>query len=439
MGAAQDIRQDVVVVGGGLAGLIAATAAARSGASVALVDHAALGGRARTTDRDGYRFNQGPHAVYLNGALARSLTDFGIAFPGGPPAAGHSNVVYQGEVHRLPATPALMARSRLVGLRDKARMGVLLGRLGRIDTTELADRSAAQWIAELGLGEAATVLVTMLHRIATYSSDLDHLSADAAVAQFRGAATAPGVRYVDGGWGRLVDRLAEAAVAAGVRIVGDAPVRSIEDGGATHRVVTDGPSLVGRTVIVAAGSPATTDRLLPVEPCYGDLGPEVTAACIDLGLASAPTPLAQFGMDEPLYLSTHCPPADLAPEGGAVVHLMRYGARDAAADQAELWAFAARAGIHADDAVAHRVLPHMKVAHASPRPETGGLAGRPGVAVPGLPGVFVAGDWVGAEGLLADASSASARAAAAAAVRHLARASGPEPAHLSGGVGGSRE
>ena len=51
----------------------------------------------------------------------------------------------------------------------------------------------------------------------------------------------------------------------------------------------------------------------------------------------------------------------------------------------------------------------------------GGLAGRPGVAVPDRPGTFVAGDWVGPEGHLADAVLASARAAALAAVAHRER------------------
>jgi hypothetical protein len=42
----------------------------------------------------------------------------------------------------------------------------------------------------------------------------------------------------------------------------------------------------------------------------------------------------------------------------------------------------------------------------------GGLAGRPGPAVQGAAGLYVAGDWVGADGMLVDASFASARRAA---------------------------
>ncbi|HTZ10385.1 MAG TPA: hypothetical protein VMB72_15035, partial [Acidimicrobiales bacterium] len=61
------------------------------------------------------------------------------------------------------------------------------------------------------------------------------------------------------------------------------------------------------------------------------------------------------------------------------------------------------------------------VSHALPRPGPG-LAGRPPVAVPGRPGVFVAGDWVGPVGLLADAALDSGRAAGEAAALALSGA-----------------
>ncbi|HLI66826.1 MAG TPA: hypothetical protein VKU90_10725, partial [Caulobacteraceae bacterium] len=41
----------------------------------------------------------------------------------------------------------------------------------------------------------------------------------------------------------------------------------------------------------------------------------------------------------------------------------------------------------------------------------GGLNARPPVAVPNAEGLFLAGDWIGPAGLLADAAAASARAA----------------------------
>ncbi len=58
-----------------------------------------------------------------------------------------------------------------------------------------------------------------------------------------------------------------------------------------------------------------------------------------------------------------------------------------------------------------RFLARMSVYGALPLASTGGLAGRPGIDDTGVPGITMAGDWVGPEGLLADAAMASGHAA----------------------------
>jgi hypothetical protein len=150
------------------------------------------------------------------------------------------------------------------------------------------------------------------------------------------------------------------------------------------------------------------------------MGDALTAAALDLGLARPLQPVSLlFSFDEPLYLSQHAPPADLAPPGAAVVHVLRYGARAADVDRADLVAHAAAAGIDLDEAPAQRFLARMTVAHSVPTPGWGGLAGRPPVAVSDAEGVYLAGDWVGSRGQLADASAASAEEAAEAVHRFL--------------------
>jgi hypothetical protein len=63
--------------------------------------------------------------------------------------------------------------------------------------------------------------------------------------------------------------------------------------------------------------------------------------------------------------------------------------------------------------IERRFLPHMVAASALATAADGGLAGRPGPQVPEAPGLYLAGDWIGPEGWLADASLASARRTAA--------------------------
>ncbi len=77
---------DVVVVGGGLAGLTAAVYLGRAGHRVTVIEKAtALGGRAVTQEKGGFSMNLGAHALYCDGAARRVLDALGVAAPGKPP------------------------------------------------------------------------------------------------------------------------------------------------------------------------------------------------------------------------------------------------------------------------------------------------------------------------------------------------------------------
>src|SRR5258707_14477714 len=69
-------------------------------------------------------------------------------------------------------------------------------------------------------------------------------------------------------------------------------------------------------------------------------------------------------------------------------------------------------------------MPHMVASNAIVQAGRGGLPWRPGPAVPGIRNLYVAGDWVGTEGQLADACFASARSAACMIMSTLAAKSG---------------
>ena len=111
------------------------------------------------------------------------------------------------------------------------------------------------------------------------------------------------------------------------------------------------------------------------------------------------------------------PPARQAPPGAAVVGIIRYGARNARIDRPSLDAHLAQVGVTDNDVVTSRFLARMVVSSTTPRASTGGLHGRPLATASGLHRVFLAGDWVGPTGLLADAALASGHAAGIAAVR----------------------
>jgi hypothetical protein len=423
MDQAHDRVVDVLVVGAGLAGLTAAATAARSGRHVAVLDVRSAGGRARSETRSGFVFNQGPHALYRRGPGSAVLASFGIRPTGSPPAQRVFGS-RSGTLGLLPTSAGSLARSPLLGRRAKAQLATLLARFPRLEASTLAPLSAASWVGSLGVREEAASVLRTLLRVATYAPDLELISADAAVGQLQ-LAHSGGVVYLDGGWGRLVDSLAGAARAAGAVILDRERALGLTAGpGGALEVSTDAGGWLASAVVVAVGGPQATRAFLSAPDDWG-VGADATAACLDLALRRPPHRRVAFALEEPLYLSTHSPAADLAPPGAALVHVMRYGARSSKQDRSQLWEFARLVGISEDDVVVERFLHRMIVSHALPAPGLG-LAGRPAVTASGQAGVFLAGDWIGPSGLLADASLASGAAAGtAAAAPELAAAARP--------------
>jgi hypothetical protein len=155
----------------------------------------------------------------------------------------------------------------------------------------------------------------------------------------------------------------------------------------------------------------------------------VQAACLDVALSRLPRPGDRFalGLDQPTYFSVHSAAARLGPAGVVVIHLMKYLRGDveepASGVEIELETFLSllQSGWKAH-VVARRFLPRMTVCPALPAADDGGLAGRPEVVIGERANVFLAGDWVGPAGTLADAAAASAEQAAGRALASLDQA-----------------
>ena len=419
---------DVVVVGAGLAGL-AAGATAASGASTLILDGHQPGGRASTDERGEYRFNRGPHALYRGGEAQAVLARLGVTTPGEFPATKGSQGRLGDRVDVLPATATTLLRSRLLSARDKIALVRFLSGAKKWRPADLAGLTIGQWLDTYKLPKDARKVALWLVRTATYTNNEDRLSADVAAGQIQ-LALANNVLYLHNGWASLVDSLAATARRNGAEIRTGAAVTSIRrntSDGDLLVTLSGGHEIQAGAVVLAAGTPNAAATLLGDRPAaWADLGPEVEASVLDIGLRQGLEHPNLFGIDPPIYLVDHAKSAKhLAPEGGGLVHVAHYlplGDKTPAAElRAGLEEHARLYGVEPSNIAEQRFLLRMTVVGMVPTPAMGGLAGRPAIDSSGVPGLFVAGDWVGPRGWLADASLSSGEAAGQAAARDVAR------------------
>lgn len=413
---------DVVVVGGGLSGLAAATYLARTGRSVIVFERSGqVGGRAITNDLNGFLFNLGPHAIYRKGVGARVLRELGVGFSGGSPsAAGYA--LHQGQLRTLPTDPWSLFTTNLFGFPAKLEMARLLTSIGKIDPQAIRHLTLQEWLEREVRRPEVRQLFSAIVRLSTYANEPERLSADVAIGQLQ--LGLKGVYYLDHGWQVLVDGLRVAAEEAGAKIVTSAKVVAVERDGVVRGVRLEDGSTWSTSVVIVATTPAVAAALIEGSDEVGfrewaDAVIPVRAATLDIGLSRLPQPHARFvlGIDRPVYLSVHSGVAKLAPEGGAMIHVAKYLPSDDETDpkavgrELEELLDLVQPGWR-DVLVERRFLSNIVVVNALATAAQGGLSGRPGPEVPGIPNLYVAGDWVGQEGWLSDGSLASAKRAA---------------------------
>ncbi|HXW83656.1 MAG TPA: FAD-dependent oxidoreductase [Candidatus Binataceae bacterium] len=411
---------DVVVVGGGLAGLCAAAFASSAGARVALYESSPeLGGRARTRVKEGYYFNYGAHALYRGGALDLALRDQGMVPQGRVPNLTAGYFVRDRTLHLAPFGRSELAETTLYPPEVKAEVGAALVRLRKFAPEVSQGVTARRAVEEFSPSPHVRELISAMLRLTSLIHDPDAADGATLFAQLHRGLSNSAV-YVDDGWNQLVTALAGRAEAGGCLLGVGQRVTALRPG-QTWRVETSNGNSASAPAVVIALAPQDASALLPDAETLrvaADRAVPVYAACLDLGLSQLPEPRHIFalGLDEPLYLSVHSSAARLAPDGGALVHVLRYLQPDQQPDKAlllaELEGFADLVQPGWRSYVrARQFFWNMPVTYSEPLARFGGLAGRPTVAVPGFSGLYIAGDWVGSHSLLSDAAAASGRLA----------------------------
>jgi phytoene dehydrogenase-like protein len=430
--------KEIAIIGGGLAGLTAAVYLARNGKNVTVIEKSSeFGGRARTTLQDKFYFNQGAHALYINGMAPKILDELNVKYRGKIVDSTKYYIIKKGKLYKMPMKLSQILTTKLLnGLDSKIETLRFFFKLNKMKLDDLHSIGFQEWLDLNFKNSDSRDFVKMLGRIATYTNNVENLSAKLALNQIK-IAVAGNVIYIDEGWQSLVDQLVDIGKRNGVKFVYGKSVTSLQHSYASDDKpnsqliwkinLSDNTAFSYHDLIIAT-NPTHVYSLLKddalINPEFLDqlekMNTPAKVATLDLALTNLPNPdvYGAFGLDKPLYLSLHSAFAKLSTDGsGVLFHAMKY--LDSSIkpnplqDKLELEGLLdmVQSGWR-KMVIRQRFLPNMIASNTVINNNNGIMEHRPDIEIPGVDNLYIIGDWVGPDGMLADTSFASAKAVA---------------------------
>ncbi|WP_254763310.1 NAD(P)/FAD-dependent oxidoreductase [Natrinema marinum] len=273
----------VLVVGGGLAGLVAARHLAAGGVDVTLLERREIvGGRVRTAERDGYRFDRGFQVLFTAYPAVRSELDLEALdlrrFAPGATIAGPNGRSTLADPLREPATVPATLSNPHVSVGDALRIARLWWGLRRTDPNALLadgeDTSIESYLRERGFSDrfVEEFLAPFYGGITLDRS----LSTSSRVFEYTFRTLAAGdIAVPAAGMGAIPAQLADRVRELGGTIETETAVESVSSG-ADGRVAVDTAN--GATevdAVVVATDPPTARELTGV-----DAVPTEARACV---------------------------------------------------------------------------------------------------------------------------------------------------------------
>jgi len=292
-GVASDTVFDVVIIGGGIAGLAAAFELRGRGLSVRVLERAARPGGVIVTEQfDGWTIDSGPDSLLVQKPAAVTLCrELGIADRLVPTLTPRTAfVLREGQLHAItegsflgfPITLGALARSRLFSLAGKARMA---GEVLTPRRTSDEDESIAAFVGRRFGREAVDYLADPL-LAGIHAGDVDRLSIGALFprlvdAERRSGSVIRALRALrvrpspqgafvslPGGTGELADTLARA-LAPGT-VITDARVTGLSRS-ATYAIDSTAGRVRARSIVLAVPAYVTGSLLRPIDSALADL------------------------------------------------------------------------------------------------------------------------------------------------------------------------
>ncbi|WP_223588819.1 phytoene desaturase family protein [Neobacillus bataviensis] len=414
-------KWDIVIVGGGLAGYVAANYLAKTNLSILILEKGKnTGGRAKTNRINQQFLNLGPHALYKKGKAKSILEELKINLNGKPPILGgiliENNIEYA-----APFSPLELFTTNLLNRKERMEWVSVLLKLMSANPKKLAEQTFQQWVQQTARSKIVKSLLYSLGRLATYCHAPEMVSAKVMVSNMKNAMG--GVLYLDGGWQTIIDQLHNKAILSGVQIQSHTRVKQIAPAPQNQfkLVLSNDKEILGKYVICTSGPHELHEMLvenlnLDQNNFLAQITP-IRGATLDVALTQLPNPKQLFamGITDPLYYSVHSNYARLSDDNkSAVLHVFKYLHPDdqidgtSIKDELEQFLDKLQPGWQ-QYVISSRFIPNITVNQRLPQIGDELKLQRSKTAIPGL---YIAGDWASPDSILADGAVSSGKQAA---------------------------
>ncbi|MBU9711362.1 phytoene desaturase family protein [Evansella tamaricis] len=416
-----DKKWDVVIIGGGLAGFVAANYLARNQLSILILEkNKKVGGRARTDHIRQQYFNLGPHALYKKSKAKSILEELNIQLSGKSPKKG--GVLVKGNLeYTAPFTPIGLLNTSFLSWKERIEWAKVLLKVMSIQPEKLAQQTYEQWVQQTTRLANVQSLLYLLGRLSTYCHSPEKVSGMVVLLHLK--AVMSGVLYLDKGWQTMIDQLHNNCVIFGGQVQTRKCIKQIVPIKQNHfkLVLSDDEVIYGKNVLSTVGPKELTQMLGEKSP-FSQIDSftkmeSVMGATYDVALTQLPNPKKLFAMGivEPIYFSVHSNYALLSDDAkNIVMHVFKYHNPNDNIDtkkvKSELEHFLEKiqAGWKNYE-ITSRFIPQITVNQRIPQIGDEQILQCSKNKIPGL---YIAGDWASPDSILSEGAVTSGKQAA---------------------------
>lgn len=225
-------QYDIVVVGGGLAGLSAAAFLAKRGKRVALLEKATLGGRAITIKVKGFSFNFGAHAIYGRDSsyLKKFEKELGIHIDWRDFNPYKAKYDIGHTITDMPANVIGLFRTKMLeGLGERVMFTFQIFKTLLHMETGHPHISIGRWLEEKQVNDDIRELMLSLASSNFFTKEPEKIPSDVFFSYYRRLfVTQKAVSYIGGGWQSLISELVRVLESNGGQIFTKSKVESVE-------------------------------------------------------------------------------------------------------------------------------------------------------------------------------------------------------------------